>query len=309
MQLYNQYSTYIKRKFSERVQKITVHSNFSCPNRDGTIGWLGCSYCNNDSFSAPKHIAQLSILDQIEHGIATSKRRYKKSNKFIIYFQSYTSTHASIDKMKEIFEQAISHPSVIGLSIGTRPDCINEEKIIYLAQLSKKFDITIEYGLETTNDKTLLQINRGHDLQAFIKAVELTKKLAPQIHICTHIIIGLPGESTQDTLNKAKIINQLKIDSVKVHQLQVLKNTPLEKEFLQNNFQTLTVEEYFFQIQIFLENLNQNILIQRLFGSSPENLVIAPSWGDDYDKLLNELRNYLSKNQSFQGKARQCHRD
>ena len=295
----NLYAEYIRQKYRERVQKITVLGGFTCPNRDGSKGHGGCIYCNNETFSAPIAIKDWSITDQINHGIEVSKLRYN-AKKFIVYFQAYSNTYAPIARLKELYKEALNHPAVIGLSIGTRPDCIDREKLQYLAQLNQKYDITLEYGMESTFDTTLQKINRGHTFADFVSTVELTAQF--KIPICAHLILGFPWETLENTVTSAKKIAKMPINFLKIHQLHVVKDTPLEQEYLKGNFPIYSQEEYVSHLIALLEHLPPQMVIQRLFGSAPENMLVSPPWEMSSSQFIQFICARMIKQNTWQGK-------
>ncbi|OFZ45937.1 MAG: TIGR01212 family radical SAM protein [Bdellovibrionales bacterium RIFOXYB1_FULL_37_110] len=295
---YNQYSSYIKNKYGQRVQKIPVDAGFTCPNRDGTLSVGGCIYCNNSSFSR-RLLSPLTLSEQIKIGIEVAKKKYKV-DKFFIYFQSFTNTYACLDYLKEIYQTALAFEGVVGLCIGTRPDCIDKEKLDFLEDLTEKFDITIEYGLESVYDLTLSKINRGHNFQAFENAINLT--LNRNIQICTHIILGFPWESSRQWIETAKILSKYPIDFLKVHNLHVVRETKLFEIFQESPFKTLGAEEYLEIIIEFLENLNPQIIIQRLLSDTPIDLLISPRWEIKNSTFLNNLLIEMSKRNTYQGR-------
>jgi radical SAM protein (TIGR01212 family) len=297
---YNRYSDYQRKLYNERVQKVTVDAGFTCPNRDGSKGFGGCIYCNNESFNPGYNSAQKTITQQIEEGVAFLKRRYKNVRKFIVYFQPYSNTYAPLDTLKRYYEEALSHPEVVGLTIGTRPDCVDEPKIAYLEALAKEYDITIEYGLESISDETLKRINRGHDVQCYLDALELTKGRG--IKICTHIIFGFPWEDKNLWLKTADWLSDKPFDFLKVHQLHVVKDTALERLYKKKPFNFMTPEEYIDLIIRFFERLNPHIVIQRLFGEAPPRILIAPHWGVRNTHLTQMLEKELQKRNTYQGK-------
>jgi len=297
---YNQYSTYLKSIYNERVQKITVLGGFTCPNRDGKVGTRGCTYCNNESFAPPTKLLDMTIKDQIDHGIKTSKRRYKKTNKYIVYFQSYSNTYAPLSRLKELYEEALSHPEVIGLSIGTRPDCIDTEKLDYLEELAKDYDITIEYGLESMSDETLLKINRGHDYQCFHDAIMMTQGRG--IKTCVHLILGFPWESKEHCIETAKELSRLPINYLKIHQLHVVEETVMAEEYNKNPFTLPTKQEYIELLADFLGNLNPDIVIQRVYGEAPSHILLSPSWDCPLSEFVKELQQFMHKINTCQGK-------
>ncbi|MCK5884356.1 MAG: TIGR01212 family radical SAM protein [Bacteriovoracaceae bacterium] len=298
---YNHYNQYLKEKFGERVQKITVLGGFTCPNRDGKVATGGCTYCNNLTFSAPGHLDDKSITYQIDHGIRTSKRRYKKVSKYIIYFQSYSNTYAPLSKLKELYSEALQHPEVIGLSIGTRPDCVSDEILDYLEELNAEYDITMEYGLESVSDHTLEMINRGHNFECFKQTAIKTGER--NIPICAHVIFGFHWESLNSVIEAAVEINKLPIKFLKVHQLHVVKDTAMGDQYKESPFKTLSKDEYMEWLRVFLEHLNADIVIQRLYGEAPEDLLLSPHWGIQLPEFTNEFIKYMEKKGSYQGKA------
>jgi len=297
---YHRFADYQRKLYGERVQKVTVDAGFTCPNRDGTKGWGGCIYCNNESFNPGYNSAEKSITQQIEEGIEFLKRRYKNVRKFIVYFQPYSNTYAPLDTLKRYYEEALAHPEVVGLTIGTRPDCVDEAKIAYLESLAKDYDITIEYGLESISDATLKKINRGHDVQCYLDALEMTKNRG--IKICTHIIFGFPWEDESLWLQTADWLSDKPFDFLKVHQLHVVKDTALERLYRKKPFDFMSPEEYIDLIVRFLERLNPSIVIQRLFGEAPPRTLIAPHWGVRNTHLTQMLEREMERRDAWQGK-------
>ena len=297
---YHRFADYQRKLYGERVQKVTVDAGFTCPNRDGTKGWGGCIYCNNESFNPGYNSAEKSITQQIEEGIEFLKRRYKNVRKFIVYFQPYSNTYAPLDTLKRYYEEALAHPEVVGLTIGTRPDCVDEAKIAYLENLAKDYDITIEYGLESISDATLKKINRGHDVQCYLDALEMTKNRG--IKICTHIIFGFPWEDESLWLQTANWLSDKPFDFLKVHQLHVVKDTALERLYRKKPFDFMSPEEYIDLIVRFLERLNPRIVIQRLFGEAPPRTLVAPHWGVRNTHLTQMLERELERRDTWQGK-------
>jgi radical SAM protein (TIGR01212 family) len=296
---FNSYSTYLQRKYGERIQKVTVDAGFTCPNRDGTVASGGCIYCNNESFNPGYNSAAKSITQQIAEGIEFLKRRYK-SRKYIVYFQPYSNTYASLDRLRLLYEEALTHPEVIGLTIGTRPDCIDEQKITYLAELAREYDITIEYGLETIKDDSLKKINRGHDYQAYLDALKITAGRG--LKICTHIIIGFPWENEHDWLQEALILSELPTDFLKIHQLHIVKDTAMAEQYEKKVFQLLTFDQYISILITFIERLNPDIIIQRLFGEAPPHTLIAPRWGKRNSEALQKIEQELIRRDTWQGR-------
>lgn len=299
---FNAYSNYTKVKYGERIQKVAIDAGFTCPNRDGTAAFGGCTYCNNDSFNPSYCDPSKPISQQIEDGIEFLSRRYKVK-KYLAYFQAYSNTYASLESLKETYQQALDHPDVIGLVIGTRPDCIDEAKLDYFQELAETYDITIEYGIESCYDKTLARINRGHRFEETVKALEISANRG--IFISGHLIFGLPGESREEMLAQVDTINELKLDSIKLHQLHIVKKTVMAFEYRTNpdEFQLFSLDEYKPFITEFLERLNPNIIIQRLFGEAPPYMMAGPTWGELRNSdVLERIEAYLEANDTFQGR-------
>lgn len=293
------YGDFIKKKFGSRVQKVIVDAGFTCPNRDGRKGYGGCIYCNNDSFTPGYCRSELSISEQVQSGIEFLSRRYK-ANKFIVYFQPYSNTYAPLPELKNIYAQALQHPQVIGLSIGTRPDCIDEEKIAYLQELAQKYFITIEYGLESPYDETLRWINRQHDFQSWVQAVKMTAGRG--ISICTHLILGFPVETREMMIETARIISRYPIDDLKIHHLHIVPHTVLAKKYQEQPFTLLDYEEYVQLVVEFLTYLRPDIKIQRLAGETPPGMLIAPDWGVRGAEIQRQIEQELIHQHCWQGK-------
>ncbi|PLX11607.1 MAG: TIGR01212 family radical SAM protein, partial [Marinilabiliales bacterium] len=263
---FNSYSEYFKRTFGERVQKVTIDAGFTCPNRDGSKGVGGCTYCNNDAFNPSYCVPDKSITQQINEGIEFHEKRYRRANKFLAYFQAYSNTYAPLEKLKTIYNEALSIQGIAGLVIGTRPDCMDDEKLEYFQMLSEKYYIILEYGIESTNNETLKKINRGHTFDEAISTLQKTKKYG--IKTGAHLIFGLPGESKDFLLNEAKTISSLPLDTIKFHQLQIIKGTSMEKEYKEypKNFTFFELPEYIDFFIEFLERLNPNFVVERFAG-------------------------------------------
>jgi radical SAM protein (TIGR01212 family) len=296
---YNSFGSYIKKLFGTNVYKVSVDAGFTCPNRDGTISTSGCIYCNNDSFEPNSCGPTLSITEQINNGIAFIKKRYK-AEKFLIYFQPYTNTYAPVDELERLYGEALSESSVIGLAIGTRPDTVDEDKIALLQSLAERSFILIEYGMQSMYDRTLEFINRGHNYSTFLKALDLTTNKG--IFIGAHIIVGFPTETTEEMLSMADEISQLPLDFLKIHQLQVIKETPLEIIYRGNPFHVFEYGEYLDFVTRFLERLSPRIVLQRLFAIAPDNILIAPHWGRSRQEILRDIEKRLEEKDTYQGK-------
>lgn len=300
---FNSYAGYFKRTFGERIQKLTIDAGFTCPNRDGTVGTGGCTYCDNRAFNPSYCSPQKTITQQIAEGIDFHARRYRRASKFLAYFQAFSNTHAPLAKLKELYSEALQHPQVIGLVIGTRPDCIDAEKLDYLAELAEKHYIIVEYGVESCYDKTLQLINRCHDFACAQKAITETAKRG--LKVGAHFIFGLPGESLNDMLNEAAIISQLPLDTVKFHQLQFVKGTKMAKEFEQSpaGFHQFTVDGYIDFFVQFAEQLNPQIVIERFAGEVPPKYLAEKKWELlRNDQLLVMFEKRLEELDTWQGK-------
>ena len=298
---YNNYNNILQAEFSERIQKISLNAGFTCPNRDGTKGRGGCTYCNNQSFLPNYCEAQKSITQQLDEGIAFFYHKYK-SQKYIAYFQSYTNTYANFDKLVSLYAEALSHPNVVGLTVGTRPDCINEKLLDYFAKLSEKHYVMIEYGIESTNNDTLKFINRGHDFECAENAIIETAKRG--IRTAAHLILGLPPENRETIISHAEKISRLPLTAVKLHQLQIIKDTVMARQYAENPeiFTLFTADEYIDLLIDFLENLNPKIAIERFISQSPAGYVIAPTWGLKNFEFTHKIEKRLQERNTWQGK-------
>jgi len=299
---YNAFGQYMKDLYHGPVYKVNVDAGFTCPNRDGTVAIGGCIYCNNNSFRPAACTSAVSIREQIEKGIPYLRSRYG-SEKFIVYFQPYSNTYASVDVLERLYREALDQPGVMGLAIGTRPDCVDEEKIALLEALAKKHFILVECGLQSIYDKTLEFINRGHDYACFKNALAIT--VGKGIRIGAHIILGFPTETREEMLGMADELSRLPIEFLKVHQLQVVKDTALAGLFTEKPFPTFGYREWIELLADFLERLAPHIVIQRLFAAAPDDILIAPVWDKTRSQLLNDLDAYMEQRNSFQGKKRE----
>ncbi len=302
---YNAFGPYLKRKFGTVVYKVNVDAGFTCPNRDGTLGATGCIYCNNDSFRPSECRTEVPIIEQIRKGINYLSRRYG-ANKFLVYFQPFTNTYAPAAELERIYREALSVPSVIGLAIGTRPDCVDEEKIELLRELAKEHFVLLEYGLQSIYDKSLRFILRGHDYKAFLDAINLTR--GKGIHIGAHVIVGLPTETRDEMLAMADELSTLPLGFLKVHQLQVVKDTLLAGQYLEKPFPTFEYDDYLNFLVNFIERLSPEIVLQRLFALSPDKILIAPRWGKTRQEILRDIKEMFIRREAQQGSKCLCHR-
>ena len=275
---YYDFGDYLRKRFPFKVQKISVNAGFTCPNRDGTTGVGGCTYCNNQTFNPDYCHTASGISEQLRQGIRFFAHKYP-AMKYLAYFQAYTNTYASIDTLIQKYGEALACTEVVGLVIGTRPDCISDELLDYLAELARTVYIQIEYGIESTSDSTLRRVNRGHTFQQAVDAIRRTHKRG--ISVGAHLILGLPGESREQIISHADRISTLPIDTLKLHQLQIIRHTPMEKEYRAHpeHFHLYTPHEYAGLVVDFLERLNPHIAVDRFLSQSPKELLIAPDWG------------------------------
>ncbi|GFO69459.1 TIGR01212 family radical SAM protein [Geomonas limicola] len=294
----NSYGSYLRRRFGCRVSKVNVDGGFTCPNRDGSRGTGGCIYCDNSSFSPKGTEAIIPIEAQMADGMAYHRTRLH-SSKFLVYFQKFTNTYGPVDKLSDLYRRALDHPDVLGLSIGTRPDSVSDEAIELLTELARDYYICVELGLQSMDDGILDSINRGHNLAEYLDTVE---RLAGRgIEICTHLIYGFPGETRAGFLKTARLISELPIDSVKLHQLHVVEGTRLAELYRSGTFTPISIDEYVGTICDFLEELPPQITIQRLYGSAPLAIRVAPNWDLKNNQMWYRIVNELRRRGSWQG--------
>lgn len=301
---FNSYNAYFTKQFGSRVQKISIDAGFSCPNRDGKISTGGCTFCSNDAFNPSYCRPEKTIRQQIEEGIEFHKRRYRRANQYLAYFQPYSNTYKPLDELKKIYSQALETPEIAGIVIGTRPDLIDEDILQYLAEIQKTHYVIVEYGIESVYDATLKHVNRGHDFATAKRAVELTA--AYNLPCGGHFIFGLPGETKPMMLDAADIISQLPLTTVKFHQLQIFKNTTMADEYLQHKeaFHLFELEEYIDFVIDFTERLNPNIVIERFAGEVPPRYLLSEPWMKlRYDEVLARIEKRMEERDTWQGKS------
>lgn len=323
---YNSFVGYFKRKYGERLQKIVLDAGFTCPNRDGKVGRGGCTYCDNAAFHPSYSTAGKSLNQQMDEGIEFHKVRYRTAEHYLAYFQSFSNTYASLEHLRQLYEEALMHPSVVGIVIGTRPDCVDEEKLDYLAdlaagkvlhgwtrQLRADCDdsygirtspiVIVEYGIESCYDATLLRINRGHDYETARRAIHMTASRG--LDVGAHFILGLPGETRQMMLDSCALINELPLRSVKFHQLQIVKGTRMEQEYAERpqDFERFSLSEYLDFFVDMLERLRPDLFIERFVGEVPPRFVNETPWGLIRNvELLRLLEKRLEERQTWQGR-------
>ena len=291
-QQYNDFGNWIRKQFPFRVQKIALDAGFTCPNRDGRIGTGGCIFCDNRTFNPSYCIRNKTIAQQLEDGKQFFARKYPEM-KFLAYFQAYTNTYASVEKLRNMYEEAFKIDEVVGLVIGTRPDCVDSSLLDYLEELNRKTFLIVEYGIESCNDKTLRFINRGHDFACSKRAIEATAERG--IKVGGHIILGLPGEDAEESLRQAPIISSLPLTILKLHQLQIIKGTPLARLYTEHPFPLYTAQEYIRLVTNYIDALRDDIVLERFVSQSPDDLLIAPKWGLKNYEFTNILNDYLRK--------------
>ena len=296
---YNDLNTYLRMRFGCRVQKITIDAGLTCPNRDGAISTQGCIFCNDRGSGTGAHNRGLSITQQIEQGKAALSKRYK-ARKFLAYFQSFSNTYAPVETLRRLYEEAINVEGIVGISIGTRPDCIDQDKLTLLQEMAGKCLVWVEYGLQSAHDSTLSLINRGHDAACFAKAVEKTQNRG--IQICAHVILGLPGETTSHVHQTAKFLSRLDIHGVKIHLLYVIKDTRLETMLRQGSYHCLTQTAYVDLVCDFLERIPDNMIIQRLTSDPHPHELVAPHWSLDKMGTLSRIQAELERRNTRQGR-------
>ncbi len=298
---YNDFGSFLARFFSYKVQKISVNAGFTCPNRDGLKGYGGCTYCNNQTFNPEYCRTKKTVKEQLEEGKDFFSRKYPDM-KFLAYFQAYTNTYEELEKLKSMYSEALSVDDVVGIVIGTRPDCMPDSLLDYFQELSKKTFLLVEYGIESTYNDTLKRINRGHDFECTIDAVNRTHKRG--IMTGGHVILGLPGENREKIIRQAEIVSSLPLTTLKMHQLQLIKGTRMAHEFetCPADFHLYTADEYIDLILDYIEHIRPDMVLERFISQSPKELLIAPDWGLKNHEFTNKLRNRMIERDIYQGK-------
>lgn len=298
---YRDFADFLGSRFDGKVQKISLHAGFTCPNRDGTIGVGGCTYCNNQTFSPDYCHTGKSITCQIDEGIAFFARKYPDM-RYLAYFQAYTNTYGELEELKRKYEEALAHPGVVGIIIGTRPDCMPDDLLVYLAELSHRTFVLVEYGVESTCDETLRRINRGHDFAASADAIRRTA--AAGVLVGAHLILGLPGETRAQMLDHARRMSQLPLDTLKLHQLQLIRHTRMAREYEERpqDFHLYAVDEYIDLAIDFAERLSPRIAIERFVSQSPTSLLIVPNWGLKNHEFTARLLRRMRERDTWQGR-------
>ena len=298
---YHDFSGYFREKFNCKVQKISIDAGFTCPNRDGSKGTGGCSYCNNITFSPVYCNLNKSVSQQLREGIEFFSRKYNTMT-YLAYFQAYSNTYAPLEILKRLYDEALGYPEVIGLVIATRPDCVTTEILDYLQELAQKHYIMVEFGIESNLNSSLDRLNRGHRFEESVWALKETAWR--NIHNCAHLILGLPGETEEDWLDQAKVISQLPVENLKLHQLQIHKGTIMYQDYINNqsDFKMFTIGEYLDLCVKYLEFLNPKIIVERFVSEAPDHLLIAPRWGLKNFEFTAKLEKLLEERDTWQGR-------
>ncbi|MDL2238746.1 TIGR01212 family radical SAM protein [Bacteroidales bacterium OttesenSCG-928-K03] len=301
---YNSYPEYFRSIFGERVQKLSINAGFTCPNRDGTCGIGGCTFCNALAFNPSYCDTNKSVTQQMIEGQIFHQTRYRRATKYLAYFQTFSNTHANVDTLEKLYKEALDFPNTIGIVIGTRPDCINKPKLDLLESLAEKYYVKLEFGIESTYDSTLNRINRGHNFKTTVDAINATAE-RKNIHIGGHLIFGLPGESKEMILDQAKIISELPLETIKFHQLQIMKETLMAVDYLKNpdEYYFYELNEYIDLVIKFIELLNPSIVIERIASEVPPRfLLLPPKWDIRYDEVLRLFEKKLEEYDTWQGR-------
>jgi radical SAM protein (TIGR01212 family) len=297
---YRDYNTYLREIFRERVQKIPLDAGFDCPNRDGTLSSAGCVFCDRRGSGTGAMLDHgKTIEEQVVEGVRRGSVRYG-ARKFIAYFQSFTNTYGSVDRLKEVYDHALRHPEMVGLSVGTRPDCVSQEVLDLLASYREKVLVWIELGLQSAHDATLQRINRGHDVAAFERGVRMADRSG--LNVCAHVILGLPGETPGMMRQTAHYVGRLPLGGIKIHLLYVLRDTPLAKWYEEGGIRCLERDEYVDLAVDFLERIPPSMVVQRLTGDPFGVDLVAPLWAKEKSETLNRIRKRLEERDTWQGK-------
>ena len=299
---YNELSTWFASIFSCKVQKISLNAGFTCPNRDGTVGYGGCTYCNNQTFNPAYCKTEKSVTQQLEEGKQFFARKYPDM-KYLAYFQAYTNTYGELQELKRKYEEALSVPGVVGLVIGTRPDCMPDELLDYLTALNQRTFLIVEYGVESTDNETLKRINRGHTFEVAEEAIRRTAERG--IWVGAHIILGLPGETKEMLMHQAELLSTLPLKTLKLHQLQLIKGTRMAAEYAANptDFHLYTADEYIDLAIDYVEHLRPDMVLERFVSQSPKELLIAPDWGLKNHEFTDKVKKRMRERDSWQGKC------
>ncbi|WP_418983503.1 TIGR01212 family radical SAM protein [Alistipes sp.] len=299
---YNSYSGYFRRLFGARVQKVAVNAGFTCPNRDGTIARGGCTFCNNGAFTPSYCMPIKSVTQQIDEGIEFHRSRYREATRYLVYFQSFSNTYAPLERLRAVYDEALAHPAVAGIVVGTRPDCVDARKLDYFAHLARDRYVALEYGIESTSDLTLRAVNRGHDYACAVRAVEMTAERG--IPVGAHFILGLPGESDEMLLAQTARINALPLTTVKFHQLQIFRDTAMAADYDRNpaRYRFWELEAYIDLVVDLLRRLRPALVVERFASEAPPRYHYGPNWGlVRNERLWSLLEKRLEERGAYQG--------
>ncbi|MEE1235390.1 MAG: TIGR01212 family radical SAM protein [Bacteroidaceae bacterium] len=289
---YVEFGPWLQSELGCKVQKISVNAGMTCPNRDGTLGTGGCTFCNNQTFNPAYCRTEKSVTQQLEEGKQFFARKYP-SMKYLAYFQAYTNTYAELDRLVSLYEEALRVPDVVGLVIGTRPDCMPDNLLDYLEELNRRTFLIVEYGVESANDETLLRINRGHTFRQSCEAIRRTAERG--IRVGAHVILGFPWEPFDELMRQAEEIGRLPLTTLKLHQLQIIRGTQLAREYAEHPWAVPTAEEYIDLVLHYISRLPYGLVMERFVSQSPPEMVIAPQWGLKNHEFANLLRNRMVK--------------
>lgn len=300
-QRYNEFGSWLKEQLGFKVQKISLNAGFTCPNRDGTVGVGGCTYCNNQTFNPAYCQTEKTVTQQLEEGKQFFARKYPDM-KYLAYFQAYTNTYGDVSHVIRLYEEALRVTDVVGIVIGTRPDCMPDELLNYLEELNKRAFLIVEYGIESTDDNVLRRINRGHDYAATVDAVRRTASRG--IITGGHVILGLPGDNRESIIREAKLLSELPLTTLKLHQLQLIKGTRMAEEYAErpSDFHLYTADEYIDLVIDFVENLRPDIVLERFVSQSPASLLAVPGWGLKNYEFVEKVRKRMEERDARQGK-------
>jgi radical SAM protein (TIGR01212 family) len=296
---YYSYNHFLRQSFGCRVQKVSLDAGFTCPNVDGLVAKGGCTFCDNRSFSPSRRLPRSGILGQIDQSIARMRRRYENCEHFLAYFQPATNTYAPVERLRPLYEEALSHPQVVGLAIGTRSDCVPEDVLDLLSEFASRTYLAVEYGMQTMHDRSLAWMNRGHDHASFLDAVERSRGRG--FEICAHVILGLPGESRDDMLATARELARVGVDAVKIHNLYCVKNTRLADQVAAGEVTLMERDEYVQTVVDFIELLPPSVIIERISGDAPPDYFIGPSWCLDKPAVKRAIDAEFVRRDTFQG--------
>lgn len=298
---YNEFGAYLRGIFGCKVQKITLDGGFTCPNRDGKVGRGGCTYCNNQTFNPAYCHRHLPVKQQMLEGISFFSHKYPDM-RYLAYFQAYTNTYDSLENLKQRYQEALTVEDCVGIVIGTRPDCMPPELLLYLQELAKRTFVLVEYGIESVNDTTLKRINRGHDYTCAVDAVERTA--AHGIPVGAHIILGLPGEDKEEIMRQATVLSRLPLTTLKLHQLQLIRGTRMAAEYSEcpEDFKLFELDDYIETVIDYVERLRPDIVLERFASQSPKELLIAPDWGLKNHELVDKIKRRMRERSTWQGR-------